>query len=102
MVDRDEEDGFPRFDTRLRRHHLHVIPIKSMLLLLPTQIQMVVRGLSLALALEVFAGAAGVAAGGGVAAVLGGDPVMSLGPAGNRSRRAPCTARGIRIAGGLA
>lgn len=84
-----DKDGFQGDDNR----RCHVIP--TMALLLPTQIM--VRGPCFAPALEVFADAAGV-----VVPILRGDPVMSLGPAGNRSRRAPCTAQGTRTAGGLA
>lgn len=92
-----DKDGFQGDDNR----RCHVIP--TMALLLPTQIM--VRGPCFAFALEVFADAAVAGVGvvvGVVVPVLRGDPVMSLGPAGNRSRRAPCTAQGTRTAGGLA
>lgn len=96
-------DGFRGDDNR----RCHVVLM--LLLRLPTQI--VARGPRFALALQ--AAAAGLDVGIQLllllrmllvvlAAVVGVDPVMSLGPAGNRSRRAPCTAPGIRTAGGLA
>lgn len=97
-------DGGFRGDDNRRCH------VVLMLLRLPTQI--VARGPRFALALEA-AAAAGLDVGIQLllllrmllvvlAAVVGVDPVMSLGPAGNRSRRAPCTAPGIRTVGGLA